>query len=120
MIQKIDSPALIKAAGTRDKRIEEFFGRVNSGTAEVSLARMVSPAGWEEPGQTPGFNEYTLVLKGRLSVMTRETEYVVHTGEAILVGKGEWVKYSTPFEEGAEYIAVCLPAFSPETVHRDE
>jgi ethanolamine utilization protein EutQ (cupin superfamily) len=120
MIQHITSPALIKAAGTKEKKIEEFFGRVNSQTSEVSIARMTSPEGWVEPGQCPEFNEYTLVLKGTLNVKTRETEFLVTAGEAILTGKGEWVQYSTPFAGGAEYVAVCLPAFSPDSVKRDE
>jgi len=120
MIQHIKTPALIKAAGNKEKKIEEFFGRVNSGTAEVSIARMKSPEGWIEPGQTPEFNEYTIVLKGSLRIETRESEYIVSEGEAILTGSGEWVQYSSPFAGGAEYIAVCLPAFSLDLVKRDE
>jgi len=120
MIKHIKTPALIKAAGNKEKKIEEFFGRVNSGTDEVSIARMKSPEGWIEPGQTPEFNEYTIVLKGSLRIETREGEYIVSEGEAILTGSGEWVQYSSPFAGGAEYIAVCLPAFSLDLVKRDE
>lgn len=120
MIQHIKTPALIKAAGNKEKRIEEFFGRVNSLTEEVSIAKMTSPYGWIEPGQTPDFNEYTLVLKGTLKVLTRNEEFIVTEGQAILTGKGEWVQYSSPFEGGAEYVAVCLPAFSMDLVKRDE
>jgi ethanolamine utilization protein EutQ (cupin superfamily) len=120
MIQHIKSPSIIEAAGTGGKKIEEFFGRVNSNTSEVSIARMTSPQGWVEPGQRPEFNEYTLVLKGTLKIVTREGEILVSAGEAILTGKGEWVQYSTPFEGGAEYVAVCLPAFSMDLVKRDE
>jgi quercetin dioxygenase-like cupin family protein len=120
MIQHIKSPSLIKAAGTGGKLIEEFFGRVNSDTSEVSIARMTSPQGWVEPGQSPEFNEYTLVLKGALKVTTREGEIIVSEGQAILTGKGEWVQYSSPFEGGAEYVAVCLPAFAMDLVKRDE
>jgi quercetin dioxygenase-like cupin family protein len=116
----IKSPSIIKAAGTKEKIIKEFFGRVNSQTAEVSIALMKSPEGWEEPGQTPEFNEYTLVLKGKLKVKTSFAELVISEGEAVVANKGEWVKYSSPFEGGAEYIAVCVPAFTPDTVHRDE
>jgi mannose-6-phosphate isomerase-like protein (cupin superfamily) len=119
MIKIIETPTLIKAAGNVPKQIEEFFGRVTSATQEVSIARMKSPAGWEEPGQCPDFNEYSVVLRGTLKVKTRQKEIDLKEGQAILVGKGEWVKYSTPYEGGAEYIAVCLPAFSPESVNRD-
>ena len=103
----------------KNKIINEYFGLVNSNTSEVSIAHMVSPEGWKEPGQCPEFNEYTVVLKGKLVVRTREEEYVVSAGEAIMTGRKEWVQYSTPFEGGAEYIAVCLPAFSTDNVHRD-
>ena len=120
MIQHIKSPSLIAAAGTGGKLIEEFFGRVNSDTSEVSIARMTSPQGWVEPGQCPEFNEYTLVLKGTLKVTTSEGEIIVSEGQAILTGKGEWVQYSSPFADGAEYIAVCLPAFAMDLVKRDE
>lgn len=116
---KINKPSVIESAGNKPKRIEEFFGRVNSKTEIVSIARMVSPAGWVEPGQTPDFDEYTLVLRGELSVKTKEEIITVKAGEAIMTRKGEWIQYSTPGGEGAEYIAVCIPAFSPETVNRD-
>lgn len=115
----IPHPTVIQAAGTPPKRIEEFVGRVNSGTEGVSVARMVSPSGWEEPGQTPEFEEYTLVLRGMLQVETRAKTIEVRAGEAIITHAGEWVRYSSPGPEGAEYVAVCLPAFSPATVHRD-
>jgi quercetin dioxygenase-like cupin family protein len=120
MIQHIKTPAIIKAAGNKEKKIEEFFGRVNSNTSEVSIARMTSPEGWVEPGQCPEFNEYTLVLKGALKVATHEGEIIVSAGQAILTGSGEWVQYSSPFEGGAEYVAVCLPAFAMDLVKRDE
>ena len=119
MIKLIQSPKLIKAEGNMPKAINEYFGRVNSQTTEISIARMKSPAGWKEPGQTPEFDEYTLVLKGTLRVETKIDDFYVHQDQAIMVGKGEWVRYSSPGEEGAEYIAICLPAFSPETVNRD-
>ena len=117
MATVITAPKRIEAHGTPPKQIEEFVGRVNSGTEGVSIARMVSPAGWSEPGQTPEFDEYTVVLRGALRVETRAGEHRVAAGQAIIVSRGEWVRYSTP--EGAEYIAVCTPAFSPETVHRE-
>ena len=116
----IKEPAIVQAAGNKPKRIEEFVGRVNSNTAGVSIARMKSPQGWTEPGQTPAFDEYTLVLKGSVLVKLVDRELEVGAGQAVLVGKGEWVQYSTAQAEGAEYISVCLPAFSPETVNRDE
>jgi ethanolamine utilization protein EutQ (cupin superfamily) len=119
MAQFIKSPSIIKAAGNKEKIIKEFFGHVNSKTAEVSIAHMKSPEGWEEPGQSPEFNEYTIVLKGKLRITTKNEELVVSEGQGIMTAKDEWVMYSTPFEGGAEYIAVCLPAFSPEIVHRD-
>ncbi len=100
--------------------IEEFFGKVNSGTAEVSIAKMCSPEGWKEPGQTPEFDEYTVVIAGTLCVETKDGKVEVKAGQAIIAPKGEWVRYSTPDDSGAEYMAVCLPAFSPETVHRDD
>lgn len=115
----IEKPAVVQSAGNKPKRIEEFVGRVNSGTADVSIARMKSPSGWVEPGQRPEFDEYTLVLKGALRVKLEDREIEVAAGQAVLVSKGEWVQYSTPHPEGAEYVAVCLPAFSPGTVHRD-
>jgi mannose-6-phosphate isomerase-like protein (cupin superfamily) len=115
----IEKPTRITAAGTRPKLIDEYVGRVNTGEGGVSIAHMRSPAGWAEPGQTPDFDEYTLVLKGTLRVEHRGGALDVPAGRAVLVRRGEWVRYSTPGEEGAEYVAVCLPAFSPETVHRD-
>lgn len=115
----IPAPTIIQAAGNKPKRIEEFVGRVNSGDAVLSIARMKSPSGWGEPGQTPEFDEYTLVLAGELRVTTREQVIAVRAGQAVVVPKGHWVRYSTPGPEGAEYVAVCLPAFSPDTVHRD-
>ena len=117
---KIDQPTIIEAAGNKFKRIEEYIGRVNSQTPEVSIARMVSPSGWIEPGQKAQFTEYTVVLKGILQVKAGSEVFNVSAGEAITVNAGEWVQYSTPCVEGAEYVAICLPAFSPETVHRDE
>ncbi|MDH3356621.1 MAG: cupin domain-containing protein [Desulfobacteraceae bacterium] len=120
MLKKIDKPSTIEAAGNKPKIIEEYIGRVNSRTDELSIARMKSPSGWIEPGQKPEFNEYTVVLKGMLRVMTKEETIDIYEGEAVIVPAGEWVQYSTPSSEGAEYIAVCLPAFSPEIVHRDE
>ena len=114
----IKSPVRVEAAGNKPKIIDEFIGRVNSGTDEISIARMKSPGGWTEPAQTPEFDEYTLVLKGSLQVEADGKQYQVGPGEAIIVEKGTTVRYSTPGDEGAEYIAVCLPAFSPETVHR--
>jgi len=119
MPRLIPSPTVVAAAGTLPKRIEEFVGRVNSGTAAVSIARMTSPAGWVEPGQAPEFDEYTLVLRGMLRVDSRDGHLEVRAGQAVVVPGGEWVRYSTPEEGGAEYVAVCIPAFSPQTVHRD-
>lgn len=116
----ISNPMIIEAAGTKPKLIEEFVGRVNSATAGVSIARMRSPSGWLEPGQTPEFDEYTVVLRGMLRVTTQSETLDVRAGQAVITNGGEWVQYSTPEPEGAEYIAVCLPAFSPDTVHRDE
>ena len=117
---KIEKSTIIAAAGNKPKIIEEFIGRVNSGTGDLSIAKMTSPAGWIEPGQKPAFDEYTVVLKGMLRVTTKTGVEGIQAGEAVIVPSGEWVQYSTPGSEGAEYIAVCLPAFSPETVHRDE
>ena len=119
-VRRIDAPRVIQAAGNKPKRIEEFVGRVSSSTGSVSVARMRSPSGWVEPGQTPEFDEYTIVLAGMLRVTTRDGELDVHAGQAVITPKGTWVQYSTPLPDGAEYIAVCLPAFSPETVHRDQ
>lgn len=120
MAKLISTPAIIKAAGNKEKLIEEFFGIMNSARHEVSIARMTSQEGWEEPGQCPEFNEYTLVLKGTIKVTTRQTDYLVKAGQAIMAEANEWIQYSTPFAGGAQYIAVCMPAFSPQTVHRDE
>ena len=114
----IDQATVIQAAGNKPKRIEEYVGRVNSGHASVSVARMVSPGGWIEPGQRPEFEEITVVLRGRLRVEYEGGELEVAAGQAVVTSPGEWVRYSTPDAEGAEYVAVCLPAFSPETVHR--
>lgn len=120
MARYIESPSIVEAAGNKPKIIEEFIGCVNSQTSEVSMARMTSPSGWVEPGQTPEFAEYTLVLKGSLRVTLKDESFDVAAGQAIIVEAGEWVQYSTPDSEGAEYVAVCLPAFMPETVNRDE
>lgn len=120
MIKKIEKPTVIEAAGNKPKRIEEFVGCINSKTSEISIARMKSPSGWEEPGQRPQFDEYTLVLKGMLRVKTTDSIVDVESGQAVIVSANEWVQYSTPNDEGAEYIAVCLPAFTPDTVNRDE
>jgi mannose-6-phosphate isomerase-like protein (cupin superfamily) len=120
MARLIEKPTIVQAAGNKPKVIEEFIGRVNSGTAGVSIARMKSPGGWIEPGQTPRFDEYTVVLRGTLRVTTKSGDLDVHAGQAVITPAGEWVKYSTPGDDGAEYVAVCLPAFSPATVHRDE
>jgi mannose-6-phosphate isomerase-like protein (cupin superfamily) len=119
MANLISKPTIVKAAGNKPKVIEEFIGRVNSSTTALSVARMKSPGGWVEPGQTPEFDEYTLVLRGTLRVTTRDGHTDVQAGQAVIAPRGQWVQYSTPGEEGAEYVAVCLPAFSPETVHRD-
>jgi mannose-6-phosphate isomerase-like protein (cupin superfamily) len=120
MAIKIEGPTIIKAVGNKPKRIEEFIGRVNSKTDEVSIARMKSPDGWTEPGQTPEFNEYTIVLKGMLRVKTKDDIIDINEGEAFIAQAGEWVQYSTPNPEGAEYIAICCPGFSPALVHRDD
>ena len=120
MPRVIAAPTVIKAAGNKPKRIEEFAGRVNSGHASVSVAKMTSPAGWEEPGQRPEFEEITVVLRGTVHVEHEGGALDVHAGQAVVTAPGEWVRYSTPGPDGAEYVAVCLPAFSPATVHRDE
>ena len=120
MPKHIKHPTIITSAGNMPKQIEEFIGNVNSGTENVSIARMKSPGGWVEPGQTPEFDEYTIVLKGQLKVKTKDNEYTVEAGQAIIAHKGEWLQYSTPDPGGAEYIAVCLPGFTPDSVHRDE
>lgn len=114
----IERPTRVQAAGSLPKTIDEYIGRVNSREDRVSVAHMRSPAGWEEPGQTPEFEEYTIVLRGKLQVRHKDGVCEVHAGQAIVVHAGEWIQYSTP-EEGTEYIAICLPAFSPATVHRD-
>lgn len=119
MPSHIARPTIVQAAGNKPKIIEEYVGRVNSGADGVSIARMKSPSGWVEPGQTPEFDEYTVVLRGVLRVVTRDGSLDVHAGQAVVTQKGEWVQYSTPGPDGAEYVAVCLPAFSPDTVHRD-
>lgn len=119
MPQLIEKPIRIEAAGNKPKLIDEYIGRVSTQTEAASIAHMRSPSGWLEPGQRPDFDEFTIVLKGRLRVEYEGGEIDVHAGQAIVTRKGEWVRYSTPSPEGAEYIAVCLPAFSPETVHRD-
>jgi mannose-6-phosphate isomerase-like protein (cupin superfamily) len=116
----IDKPTVIACVGTKPKQIQEFAGHVNSGHSKVSVARMISPSGWEEPGQRPEFEEITVVLKGTLHVAHEHGALVVQAGHAVVTSPGEWVRYSTPGAEGAEYVAVCLPAFSPSTVHRDE
>src|SRR5512138_1404355 len=116
----IPAPSVIQAAGTKPKRIEEFTGRVNSGHSSVSVARMTSPSGWEEPGQRPEFEEVTVVLRGLVRVEHEAGVLDVRAGQAVVTRPGEWVRYSTPEPGGAEYIAVCTPAFSPDTVHRDE
>ena len=115
----IPAPAVVQAAGTKPKRIEEYAGRVNSGHAGVSVARMISPGGWQEPGQRPEFEEITLVLRGVLRVEHETGTLEIRAGQAVVTAPGEWIRYSTPEPEGAEYVAVCLPAFSPDTVHRD-
>ena len=115
----IPKPSVIQAAGNKPKRIEEYVGRVNSGHAGVSVARMVSPEGWVEPGQRPEFEEITVVLRGLLRVEHEAGVLDVRAGQAVVSHPGEWVRYSSPEPEGAEYVAVCLPAFSPATVHRD-
>jgi len=119
MATLINAPSIIKAAGNKPKIIEEYVGRVNSKTSSTSVARMQSPGGWTEPGQRPEFDEFTVVLKGMLRVKTETETLDVRAGQAVIVNKGEWIQYSSPEDGGAEYIAVCLPAFSPDTVHRD-
>jgi len=119
MPRLISTPTRVTAAGNKPKLIDEYVGRVNSGEERVSIAHMRSPAGWIEPGQRPEFDEYTVVLRGLLRVATAGGALEVRAGQAVLVSAGEWVQYASPTDEGAEYIAVCLPAFSPGTVHRD-
>ena len=120
MPKLIEAPTVITAAGNKPKRIEEYAGHVNSGHSSVSVARMVSPSGWVEPGQRPEFEEITLVLRGVLRVESETGTLDVRAGQAVVTAPGEWIRYSTPEAEGAEYVAICLPAFSPDTVHRDE
>jgi ethanolamine utilization protein EutQ (cupin superfamily) len=117
MPKLIEHPSRVEAAGTKPKLIDEYVGHVNTGESRVSVAHMRSPAGWVEPGQRPDFDEYTVVLEGVLRLEHEDGELEVRAGQAVLVPGGEWVRYSTP--EGASYIAVCLPAFTPDTVHRD-
>ncbi len=119
MAKYIKSPSVIGAAGKKRKIIKEYFGNVNTKTPEVSIAHMNSPEGWEEPGQCPEFNEYTFVLKGALKIITKTEEFKISEGQGIMTLRGEWVRYSTPYAGGAEYVAVCLPAFTPEIVNRD-
>ena len=117
----LKGPTTIEAAGTKPKTILEYIGRVNSQTEALSIAYMKSPGGWLEPGQTPEFDEYTLVLKGALRVESEDgTVIEVSVGQALIAHAGEWIRYSTPGADGAEYVAVCLPAFAPQTVHRDD
>ena len=120
MPELIEAPTVIESAGNKPKVIEEYVGRVNTGGAPLSVARMRSPGGWEEPGQTPEFDEFTLVLRGRLRVTSASGELDVSAGQAVVVAAGEWVRYATPDPDGAEYVAVCLPAFAPGLAHRDE
>lgn len=116
----IGSPARIEAAGNKPKLIEEFIGRVNTRHEGISIAKMTSPPGWVEPGQTPEFEEFTVVIKGMLRVEYRGGQIDVRAGQGVITHPGEWVRYSTPEADGAEYVAICLPGFSPHTVHRDE
>ena len=120
MPRLIERPTVVQAAGNKPKQIQEFVGRVNSGHDAVSVARMVSPGGWVEPGQRPDFDEMTIVLKGMVRVEHEGGALDVRAGQAVVTTAGEWIRYSSPEADGAEYIAVCLPAFSPATVHRDE
>jgi len=115
----IESPTMIAAAGNPPKTIAEYVGRLNTGSTAISIARMVSPGSWQEPGQTPEFDEYTLVLRGSVRVETHTGVTDMNAGQAFFASKGEWVRYSTPDKGGAEYVAICVPAFSPETVHRE-
>ncbi len=120
MVRFIETPTEIQAAGNKPKMIQEFIGRANSGTQQVSVARMRSPEGWEESGQTPEFDEYTVVIAGTLRVETNDETFDVAAGQSVIAPKGAWIRYSTPKKGGAEYVAVCVPAFSPDIVHRDE
>jgi len=120
MATLIEAPTQVKACGNKTKIINEYVGMVNSKTSDLSVAQMESPQGWMEPGQTPEFDEYTLVLDGNLDVKTKQNDMTVKAGQAVIVKKGEWVQYSSPHEGVAKYVAICLPAFSPDAVHRDE
>ncbi|MEE8348182.1 MAG: cupin domain-containing protein [Acidobacteriota bacterium] len=120
MAKIIQQPILVEAAGAPPKTILEFIGRLNSDTTGISIAKMTSPSGWSEPGQTPEFDEYTVVLQGVLHIRLKDRDFDVAAGQAVSISAGEWVQYSTPGPEGAEYMAICMPAFSPELVHRDE
>ncbi|NNE08655.1 MAG: cupin [Gemmatimonadetes bacterium] len=120
MPKKIENPSRVECVGTKPKIIEEYVGRVNTDSGALSIAHMKSPAGWEEPGQRPAFDEYTIVLKGELVVEHEAGTMKIGAGQGVLTRDGEWVRYSTPGSEGAEYIAVCTPAFSPDTVNRDD
>jgi mannose-6-phosphate isomerase-like protein (cupin superfamily) len=120
MPRLIEKPTVVEAAGNKPKQIQEFVGHVNSGHSTVSVARMVSPGGWVEPGQRPEFEELTVVLRGMVRVEHEGGVIDVRAGQAVVTSPGEWIRYSSPEADGAEYIAVCLPAFSPSTVHRDE
>jgi mannose-6-phosphate isomerase-like protein (cupin superfamily) len=119
MPELIQGPTRVEAAGTKPKLIDEYIGRINTGDERLSVAHMRSPSGWVEPGQRPDFDEYTLVLEGCLRVESEDGSLDVRGGQAVLTRAGEWVRYSTPEPDGASYVAVCLPAFSPDTVHRD-
>jgi mannose-6-phosphate isomerase-like protein (cupin superfamily) len=120
MPELIPQPTRVEAAGTKPKLIDEYAGRVNNGESRLSIAHMRSPGGWEEPGQRPEFDEYTVVLRGMIRVEHEAGALDVRAGQGVLTRAGEWIRYSTPEDEGAEYVAVCLPAFTPDTVHRDE
>ena len=120
MPRLIEQATVVRSAGNKPKRIEEYAGQLNSGHTGVSVARMISPGGWQEPGQRPEFEEITVVLRGLLQVEHEKGTIEVREGQAVVTRPGEWVRYSTPHPDGAEYIAVCLPAFTPATVHRDE
>ena len=120
MPRLIESPTIVQAVGNKPKRIEEYTGRVNSGHQNVSVARMLSPEGWQEPGQRPEFEEITVVIRGMVRVEHEGGALDVRAGQAVVASAGEWVRYSSPQTDGAEYFAICLPAFSPQTVHRDD
>jgi len=119
MPRLIEQPAIVRAAGNKPKWIEEYAGRASTGHREVSFARVVSPSGWIEPGQTPEFEEITVVLRGLLRVEFKGGVLDVHEGQAVVAAPGEWVRYGSPGPEGGEYVSICLPAFSPDSVHRD-